>query len=379
MPSVEPARFRFGSDSTKVALKGTSWRARYRTPDGKSRSKTFARKVDAERFLTSVEHSKLADVYVDPAASRITFEGYAEQWRARQVHRPSTAAQIETNFRRHIYPVFGARPLGSIRPGDIQSWVHSRAQVLAPRTVRVLYRWVSAIFRAAVADRLLGRSPCVGVKVPKLEGTQVEPLSVEQVDALIAAVPDRYRALVILGAGTGLRQGEAFGLTVDRVNFLRRHLKVDRQLLLVPGQEPTLAPPKSEASCRVVPLPQVVVDSLAEHLQRFPPGASGLIFTNDAGSPIRRPRFSEMWRPAVQTAGLPAGTGFHALRHFYASLLIRHGESVKTVQSRLGHASATETLDIYGHLWPDSEDRTREAVDLVLQPRVSPVCQAEEA
>ena len=56
----------------------------------------------------------------------------------------------------------------------------------------------------------------------------------------------------------------------------------------------------------------------------------------------------------------------HVLRHYYASLLIRHGESVKTVQARLGHASATETLDTYSHLWPDSDDRTREAVDSVL-------------
>jgi integrase len=76
----------------------------------------------------------------------------------------------------------------------------------------------------------------------------------------------------------------------------------------------------------------------------------------------------------VKASGAPAGTGFHSLRHFYASLLIRHGESVKVVQARLGHASAAETLDTYSHLWPDSEDRTRVAVDEVLGPRVSPTC-----
>jgi integrase len=54
------------------------------------------------------------------------------------------------------------------------------------------------------------------------------------------------------------------------------------------------------------------------------------------------------------------------MRHFYASLLIRHGESVKTVQARLRHASASEMLDTYSHLWPDSDDRTRMAVDSVL-------------
>ena len=72
-----------------------------------------------------------------------------------------------------------------------------------------------------------------------------------------------------------------------------------------------------------------------------------------------------MWRPAVKRAGLE-GVTFHDLRHYYASLLIRHAESVKVVQARLGHATAAETLDTYSHRWPDSENRTREAVDVVL-------------
>ena len=89
------------------------------------------------------------------------------------------------------------------------------------------------------------------------------------------------------------------------------------------------------------------------------------MFTLD-DRPISRRAFGHIWRPAVAASGLPAGTGFHALRHYFASLLIRHGESVKTVQSRLRHASAVETLDTYAHLWPDSDDRTREAIDSVL-------------
>jgi integrase len=180
----------------------------------------------------------------------------------------------------------------------------------------------------------------------------------------------------VFAAGTGLRQGECFGLTVDRIDFLRRTAKVDRQLLLMPGG-PVLAPPKTEASRRIVPLPDVVVDALAAHLARFPAGGDGFVFTNDDGKPIRRTRFSDMWRPLVQRAGLPEGAGFHQLRHFYASLLIRHGESVKTVQLRLGHASAVETLNTYSHLWPDSDDRTREAVDLVLGPDAEDAASAD--
>ena len=166
-------------------------------------------------------------------------------------------------------------------------------------------------------------------------------MTLEAVEALTEAMPERYRALVTLAAGTGLRQGEMFGLTIDRIDFLRRQLTVDRQLITMPDRAPYLTPPKTQASVRVVPVPQVVVDALAVHLATWP--TAEFLFATELGDPIRRTAFSERtWRPAVKRAGL-SGVTMHGLRHFYASLLIRHGESVKTVQARLGHASAAET------------------------------------
>ena len=162
-----------------------------------------------------------------------------------------------------------------------------------------------------------------------------------------------------------MRQGEVLGLTVDRVDFLRREVRVDRQLSTRPGRRTEFGPPKTPASVRTIPLPQVVVDALAAHLAAHPAGEHGLVFTL-AGAPITRQAFGHVWRPVARAVGLEPGTGMHALRHYYASLLIRFGESVKTVQVRLGHASAAETLDTYSHLWPDSDDRTRAAVDSVL-------------
>jgi integrase len=352
-----------------------AWRGRFRDPDGHQRSRNFVRKIDAEQFLTSVEHAKFSGAYVDPSAGRTTFREYAEERRAIQIHRPSTAAQVETNFRLHVFPYLGDRPLAAIRPSEIQAWVRSRSGVLKPRTVELLYRYVVAVLRSAVSDRLIAVNPAIGIKLPKPEVQRVVPLETSVVERLIEVVPDHYRALVVLAAGTGMRQGECFGLTVDRVDFLRRQVTVDRQMLLMPGGGPAFAPPKTQASYRVVPLPQIVVDVLASHIAQYPSGASGLVFTNARGEAIHRTRFSDDWRPAVKLAGAPAGTGFHALRHYYASLLIRHGESVKVVQARLGHASATETLDTYSHLWPDSEDQTRAAVDGVLLAAVSDLCQ----
>ncbi len=228
----------------------------------------------------------------------------------------------------------------------------------------MIHRILAGIVKAAVRDRRIVASPCEGTKLPKVHRQRVEPMTLEAVQALTEAIPERYRALVTLAAGTGLRQGEVFGLTVDRIDFLRRQLTVDRQLVTMPDRAPYLAPPKTQASVRVVPLPQVVVEAVAVHLATWPTDQS--IFTTELGDPIRRTAFSErIWRPALKRVGL-SGVTMHGLRHFYASLLIRHGESVKTVQGRLGHASAAETLDTYSHLWPDSDDRTRAAVDSVL-------------
>lgn len=342
------------------------WRARYQAPDGKWHARHFRRKVDGQRWLDEQTTGRVSGTYVDPAAGKITFNEYAEQWRVGQVHRETTRAQVEGSLRRHAYPAIGGRPLNSILPSDIQAWVRRMSERLEPRTVGMIHGVVSGIFRAAVRDRRIVANPCEGTKLPKVTPARIEPLSTEVVERMIEAIAPRWRAFLITAAGTGLRQGELLGITVDRVDFLRRSLRVDRQLITTTGA-PQLTPPKTAASVRTVPLPGVVVEALAAHLASFPAGPAGLIFTDGHGNPVSRSWFSRnVWMPMRQQMELPAEVTCHDLRHYYASLLIRHGESVKTVQARLGHASAAETLDTYSHLWPDSDDRTREAIDAVL-------------
>lgn len=339
------------------------WRARYRDADGREHARHFKRKVDGQRWLDEVTASVVTGTYVDPGAGRITVREYAERWRAVQVHRPSTAEQVERHFRNHLYPVLGDRPLDTVRTSDVEALVKRLSLCLAPATTVVVMRYVSAVFKAAVRDRRLAVNPCAGVRLPRVTKSKIVPMTPEQVEAIRAAVPERYAALIVFAAGTGLRQGELFGLTVDRIDFLRRTVTVDRQLVGLSGREPVFGPPKTDSGFRTVPLPRVVLDALAEHMHLWP--STGLLFTNQHGDPLRRSNFGTTWQRACREADVEGFT-FHDLRHFYASLLIRHGESVKTVQARLGHKSATETLDTYGHLWPDSDDRTRQAVDEVL-------------
>jgi hypothetical protein len=200
--------------------------------------------VDAQRWPDEMTAALVTGQYVDPKAGQQTVREYAEQWRVSQVHRPTTAAHVETMLRLHVHPALGDRPLASVLPSDVQSLTKRLSGRLAPSTVGVVHRILAAVCKAAVRDRRIVASPCEGTRLPKDPRERIEPLSVEAVQALTDAMPDRYRALVTLAAGTGLRQGEAFGLGVDRIDFLRRQLTLDRQLITLPGRPPYLAAPQ---------------------------------------------------------------------------------------------------------------------------------------
>lgn len=351
------------------------WRARIKVvgDDGREReiAQHFARKVDGEQWLAKMHGDLDRGEFVDRRRGQVTFKQYAERWREAQVHREATRVKVEGIYRLHVYPTFGERRLASIRTTEVQAWVRKLEADLGPRSIDNAYRYLKAVFAAAVTDQVIAKTPCVGVRLPKAPPRLVVPFTPEQVAALIANTPDRYRAAIVVGAGTGVRLGELLGLTDSRFHPLKRTLRVDRQLVEIRGSGSALVPPKTQASYRAVPLAPVVVEALAAHMARYPTGPDGLIFTNASGGPIRHNRFGDMWRKVVEATPEVKGresTRIHDLRHFFASSLIHHGESVRAVQALLGHATAHETLSTYAHLFPDSEDRARQAVQAVLLP-----------
>ncbi|MFG3231822.1 tyrosine-type recombinase/integrase [Streptomyces antibioticus] len=347
------------------------YRARYRDDAGKEHARHFARKIDARRWLDEVSASQLTGQYVDPRAGRITFRVYGEQWRQAKPHRPTTAVKAEQHLRVHAYPAFGDKPMARVRHGDMQSWITGLEKAgMKPSTVRTTFNTVRAVFRAAVADRVVAVSPCTGVQLPKVPRRKVVPLTVDQVRALADEMPARYRALVIVGAGTGLRPGELFGLQVRHVDFFKRQLRVEQQVQQTKGGGTRVCPPKTKESERVVPLPDVVVHALVAHLKAFPADPDDFLFQDPKGGAVVSTRLMDSaWRPAREAAGLPSVT-MHQLRHTYASLLIAAGESVKVVAERLGHTNAAMTLNVYSHLFPDSEDKTRRAIDGAFETKI---------
>jgi integrase len=342
----------------------SGWQVRWRTPEGDSRRATFPRYAEAERHLVKVEASKLDSSYVDPNAGKIKFATFAETWLASQTFDVSTRAAVTSRLTNHILPTFGNLELRQIRPSTVQTWLRGRQDVLAAGTVKATLITVNAIMGAAVEDAMIAKNPCSSrsVTAPSPDRERVIPWTVEQLQAVIDAHPPEWRTVPILGAGCGLRQGEVFGLQVEDVDFLRRRLLVRHQVK--PGL--ALGPPKGRKT-REVPLPDVIAVAVSEHLRNVPTSGRS-VFHRDGRLVDVQVYNRTVWKPALREAGIEPTrrNGMHMLRHTYASMQLEAGTSIRALAEYLGHSDPGFTLRTYTHLMPASEDRARQAIDLLL-------------
>jgi integrase len=165
----------------------------------------------------------------------------------------------------------------------------------------------------------------------------------------------------------GLRTAEVCGLRVSAIDFMRG--------IVTPAVQYPDAELKTETSKTPVPIPQSLSALLSAHVQEHVIGEH--MFRNEWADQLAPRVLDRAFRAArskvVDSHGLEAAFRFHDCRHYFASLLIASGADVKVVQARLRHKSAKTTLDTYGHLWPDSDDSTRAAVDGVITAKVERV------
>ncbi|MFJ9858900.1 tyrosine recombinase XerC [Streptomyces albogriseolus] len=372
---------------------GKRWQVRYRDPAGEQKKENFAKRTAADARAAEVEHELNKGEYVDRATRRQTFREYAEEWRRSATHRQRTETNVERALRLHVYPLLGNHQIAGIKRADIRAWLKNRSAVLAPSSLRTPWNALFGVMAAAHYDGIVRANPCHGIDLPEIRKPEVVPLDPAVVRALLAAASPRYRALVRLAATTGLRQGELFGLEVEHVDVQAGTLEVEQQLVGPDKGVPYLGEPKTEKSYRTVPLSASAVAAVEEHLKAYPPAEvevedrtdprkprtrkARLLFVSETGDPIRRGSWAKVWARMVKRADkelaaagsqlrVPAGTTTHDLRHFYASVLIQHGASVKKVQRRLGHAKPSITLDLYVHLYEDGEDTTAALIDEAL-------------
>ena len=166
-----------------------------------------------------------------------------------------------------------------------------------------------------------------------------------------------FRAFVGLCAFAGLRLGEAAALKVAKVDFLRRTIRVERQVQRANEGLVEIRPAKY-GSERTIFAPEGPIEMLAVHLADDLAGTCGWLYPGEGSAPLHQNSVGCLWRRTRAAAGIDT-MRLHDLRHFYASGLIAAGCDVVTVQRAVGHRSATVTLTTYSHLWPTAEDRTR--------------------
>jgi integrase len=222
---------------------------------------------------------------------------------------------------------------------------------------------------AAVADRRIPLNAAVDVPLPSERAKPPRFLSRTEVEWLAAAMPERYRALVLVGGYAGLRWGEAVGLTRASVDVLRSRIIVTSTAVEVHGRVTLGHEPKTKRSKRTVPVARSVMRRIDEHLAAHVGGnPDGLVFTASRGGPLFRSTFARhVWKPAVAGAGLD-GVTFHGLRHSFVAILVAAGCNVREVSEWAGHNSVAFTLTRYGGLFEDSSAEAVEGLDALLSP-----------
>lgn len=374
MASIEP--------TTKHPVSGrpardTRWRARYRDPRGKQRSRTFDRKADAERFLATVVTDMNRGEWIDPRMSRTTFGSWADAWWATTVHlRASTRKGYATALRSRIRPRFDDTPVGAIDRTAVKEFVaEMAARPLAPKTIANTALVLRLVLQEAVEGGAIKENPAANLRLPLVRRQEPRFLTAEEVHALAEATRAPYGFLILFAAYTGLRPSELCGLRVGRLDLLRGRVEVVETLMQVEG-ETVIGPTKSDRT-RSVPLPAFLRDEAAVFLGhrraelRRPLAPEDLVFPPIASKhgatradflyaeSIRR----YILKPALAAADLPSDVRTHDLRHTCASLLISLGAHPRAIMERLGHSDISVTLNVYGHLFPSLEEQLTDGLD----------------
>ena len=312
------------------------YQARFPRARGKRfTSRTFDRKIDAERWLAEQNVDRDQGMQINPRGSAATVGEVAQRFSASRTHlAPSTQSRDKT-YLNLICDEWGEVPLGRVRNGEVQEWVDSLD--MAPSTRRHVALLFGQVLDRAVADRLIATSP-LRLSLPRAQRSEQRFLAPPEIATLAGCIDEHYKPLMMVAVLTGLRWGELLALSPASIDPEGRSLTVSASISEVNGQFARRTP-KTAAGMRNLALS----DSAITYLESVP-------FLSPEGRMIRRSNFRRrIWLPAVNEAGL-SGLRFHDLRHTHASLLIAAGEHPLVISRRLGHSGIQVTMDRYGHL-----------------------------
>jgi integrase len=272
----------------------------------------------------------------------------------------------------------GQVKIQDLRPEHIQNLYSSLLDdEVGDYTIIKVHTVLHSALQQATHIGMISRNPASYAQPPKEPATEMAILNESQVSQLLVAVNGhRWEALYHLAIVTGMRQMELLGLKWADLDWIRQMLKVERQLIRPDGNGVEFSSPKTRYGKRSVALGGKTVDVLRAHNERqqgerLAAGdkwvENGLIFTNSLGGPIDPRNLLRNFKQLLRDAGLPA-IRFHDLRHSAATLMLNAGIPVIVVKRRLGHARASITLDVYGHLIPSMQSEAAELIDQMVTP-----------
>jgi integrase len=360
------------------------WEARWQVSVAgrrKWRGKTFVRKADAQRHLSTVQADISRGDYVDPQRAATKFSAVAEAWLAAATIscKPKTMDGYRSTLHNHVMPEWSDCKVGDIDYDAIQRWIADMSDTHSAALVRGAYKILRLVLGHAVIAGKLRANPCgAHVRLPKQVHREMHFLTADEVEVLAAAITSRPRRnkhdpgrserpdlalLVRFAAYTGLRAGEIAALRVKHVDLKAGTLRVVESVSEVNGHLYT-STPKTRAGSRTVALPAFLTTEVRRHLGDRMLQPEMFVFTSERGTQLRYSNFrNRFWRDAVRRADLPSTLRFHDLRHTYASLLVAQGAHPKEMAELLGHSSAQITLDRYSHIMPGSKERIAERLN----------------
>jgi integrase len=375
--------------------KGKRWLACWIDPDGREKSMAFRTQVAADKHWQGMETDKERGDYRDPDAGKVLFGDLGKRWLASRVVDPSSFIRYETVYRLHVEPAFGRRQVRAIKPSQIQAWLGQLSERFEPSTVISSFLVLQGVLDLAVADDAIKASPAKSkvVQPPAQQKSEIQIWADETISCLIDAHPDALRALPELAVSSGMREGELFGVALEDFDFDEKILRVRRQIKNLGGRY-IFALPKNDRE-RIIPLADWAIQVIQRHIEQYPPQECTLPWEKLSGKPhtchvlfrwrtdrqhIKARNYSEViWKPALAKAGLipePAKDrrsrsryvttrreGLHQLRHYYASVMLAGGVSIKELAEYLGHSDPAFTLRVYAHMLPCSHDRARAVIN----------------
>jgi integrase len=358
------------------------WQARYPLLDGQlvTAPRTFATKTEADRYLAAVETDLQRGDVQDPRTGSEQLRPYAERWVGTRRVRgkplaPRTVALYEWQLQRHILPTLGRRQLRDLDPAAVRGWYERLADpTTGPGAITAAkcYRLLRAILNTAVRDGELRSNPCVLVGAGDEHSAPRPAVALDEVLRIAAAVPDRWRAFVLVAAFGGLRIGELTALTRDHVDLDRGTVDVVASAGYLPGGRRHVGPPKSRAGVRVIALPEIAADSLRRHVALYAEQEpDGLVFIGPRGGAVRESTFgTKVWRPTLHKLNL-SHLHFHDLRGFAATLAAVSGATTAELMYRLGHATPDLALR-YQRATATRDAAIARGLDELVNKRVAP-------